>query len=282
MEFGFEILIILFMLVFNAFFAAYEMALASVSLARLRALAERKASGARAAVFMKEKMERSLAVVQLGITIVGAVAAATGGAGVQDTLVPWMQDHWRFSENTAEAIGVMLLVLPLSAVTILFGELLPKVFAIRNNEWVCLKLSPVMQVFAALTLPLTWLFEWAVKILLSFGNPVETPGSMKSPTQIIRDVQSTDERARDSGIALLAAELASRPAASAMIPVEAAPRNVPDSSIGEILVVAENDSLLAVLELMIREKKPVVSVQDKTGQVLGILTVQHIIARLVK
>ncbi len=44
---------------------------------------------------MKENMEASLAVVQLGITLVGAIAAATGGAGAEETLAPWLEaDAW--------------------------------------------------------------------------------------------------------------------------------------------------------------------------------------------
>ena len=75
-----ETVIILVMLVFNAMFAAYELALASVSVARLSELVAQKRPGAQAALRMKHRMEASLAVVQLGITLVGAIAAAVGGA----------------------------------------------------------------------------------------------------------------------------------------------------------------------------------------------------------
>jgi len=82
MSFGYEIFIILLMLFVNAVFAAYEMALASISRARLSTLCQQKKKGAVEAVYMKDRMEASLAVVQLGITLAGAIAAATGGAGV--------------------------------------------------------------------------------------------------------------------------------------------------------------------------------------------------------
>ncbi len=68
------------MLAFNAVFAAYEMALASISKARLAELSGKRAPGAAAALFMKNKLEASFSVIQLGITLFGAVAAAAGGA----------------------------------------------------------------------------------------------------------------------------------------------------------------------------------------------------------
>ena len=76
--FGYELVVIAVMLVFNALFAAYEMGLASISRARLAILANEKKKGAGEAAFMKDKMEMSLATIQIGITMLGVAAAATG------------------------------------------------------------------------------------------------------------------------------------------------------------------------------------------------------------
>jgi len=75
-----EFLVVIAMVCVNAFFAAYEIALASVSIGRLQVLVNEQRSGAAAAVEMKGDIEKSLAVVQLGITRVGLIAGATGGA----------------------------------------------------------------------------------------------------------------------------------------------------------------------------------------------------------
>ena len=71
---GVEWVVVLAMIIFNSVFAAYEIALASVSLARLQILVREKRPGAKAAFEMKERMEASLAVVQVGITLVFEVA----------------------------------------------------------------------------------------------------------------------------------------------------------------------------------------------------------------
>src|SRR5512134_1842012 len=81
--------VILGMLLLNALFAAYELALASVRIDRLKHLVEQRRRGAATALRMKNRMEGSLAVVQLGITLVGAIAAAAGGASAEEKLGPW-------------------------------------------------------------------------------------------------------------------------------------------------------------------------------------------------
>ncbi len=75
-----ELVVMACMIALNGVFAAYEIALASIGLARLDTLVQERRRGAAAAMRMKQGIEGSLAVVQLGITLVGAIAAATGGA----------------------------------------------------------------------------------------------------------------------------------------------------------------------------------------------------------
>ena len=84
----YELGVIILMLLFNAIFAAYEMGLASISRARISILVNEHKKGAEAAAFMKDRMEASLAVIQLGITLFAAVAAAAGGVGAQGTVAP--------------------------------------------------------------------------------------------------------------------------------------------------------------------------------------------------
>jgi putative hemolysin len=87
-----ELLVILAMIGLNGLFAAYEIALASVSHVRLQVLARENARGAKAALYMKENFEASLATVQLGITLLGAIAAATGGVGAEHSLRPFFHE----------------------------------------------------------------------------------------------------------------------------------------------------------------------------------------------
>ena len=78
--------VIVAMIIVNSVFAAYEIALVSVSITRVQSLVREGRPGAKAALEMKERMEASLAVVQMGITLVGATGAATGGAGASEAI----------------------------------------------------------------------------------------------------------------------------------------------------------------------------------------------------
>ena len=80
---------IILMLSLNALLAAYEMALASISRTKIAVLFQENHSGAQAALFMKDHLEGSLAVVQIGITLAGAIAAAMGGAGAENAFKPF-------------------------------------------------------------------------------------------------------------------------------------------------------------------------------------------------
>ena len=168
MSFGYEILIIFLMLFVNAVFAAYEMALASISRARLFTLCHQKKRGAEEAAYMKDRMEASLAVVQLGITLAGAIAAATGGAGAQESFTPFFTKIG-IPSFYAEILSLVCLVIPLSALTIIFAELVPKMFALDNRESVCLALSPIMKMITRIANPIVSIFETIVKKVMVLG-----------------------------------------------------------------------------------------------------------------
>jgi putative hemolysin len=165
------VLTIAVMLVLNGIFAAYELALASVRLDRLKLLSDQKRRGAATALKMKNRMEGSLAVVQLGITLVGAIAAAAGGASVDENFAPLLQQQLGVSDRLADSIALVLFVIPLAAITIVIGELIPKVLAIKNAEWFCTMLSPWIWAFAIVVYPAVLLFEWLTK---SFVRIVES------------------------------------------------------------------------------------------------------------
>jgi putative hemolysin len=159
----YELITIGIMLFFNAVFAAYEMALASISAARLQVLLREKKKGAAEAVFMKDRIEASLAIIQLGITLAGAFAAATGGAGVEERLSPYLMETLKIPEFFAKILAIVFLIIPLAFIIIVFGELVPKVLALNNKEWIVLKLSPFMKFLSAVANPVVSIIEAVVK-----------------------------------------------------------------------------------------------------------------------
>lgn len=228
MSFGYEILVIVLMLFVNAVFAAYEMALASISRARLLTLCQQKKRGAEEAAYMKDRMEASLAVVQLGITLAGAIAAATGGAGAQEFLTPFFTEIG-ISYFYAEILSLICLVVPLSAFTIIFAELVPKMFALDNRESVCLALSPIMKAITRIADPVVSFFETIVKKIMSFdrkkkgGEPADS-----HEKQSLHELKAAAALARTSRligdqeekIVLSAAQLSQRKVTDIMLDVD--------------------------------------------------------------
>jgi putative hemolysin len=221
-----ETIVILAMLAVNAVFAAYEMALASVSRASLEVLLQARRRGARCAVYMKDRMEGSLAVIQLGITLAGAIAAATGGAAVDEWLSPWLVDTFELSSGAAEFVALVLLVVPLSAVTIIFAELIPKMVGINNKEGVVLTLSPAMKAVSMVFYPAVYVFEGVVKGVMRFGRERWGEGSKSEDRSGLLELRAAASLARatriigplEERIVMSAVQLSVRTVADAMVP----------------------------------------------------------------
>jgi putative hemolysin len=242
---GLEIAVIAAMIAINSIFAGYEIALASVSLTRLRVLEDQGVPGARAAVAMKQGIESSLAAIQLGITLVGAIAAATGGAAAQEDVAPWLARGLGVSPAASQALAVGLIVVPITLVSILLGELVPKFVALRHKEWLCLQLSPAMRWFARSVRPVVWLLERSVAALIDpildrWGPAVsEAPregaavGELRGSASMARALRLIGRR--EERIILAAAALRSRTVREIMLPA------------GDIATLHADDSLIDAL-----------------------------------
>jgi len=221
-----EFVVIIAMLVVNAVFASYEMALASVSRTRLEVLLQAKRRGARCALYMKERLEGSLAVIQLGITLAGAIAAATGGAAVDEWLSPWLVKTFGMADGAAEFLALVLFVIPLSAVTIVFAELVPKMIGINNKEGVVLALSPTMKALSGVFHPAVFVFEAAVKKVMQIGRGRLTSKKAEDDKAGLLELRAAATLARatriigpmEERIVMSAVQLSARTVADAMVP----------------------------------------------------------------
>jgi putative hemolysin len=236
------------MLLMNGVFAAYELALASVRMSRLKALADQRRSGAGIALRMKNRMEGSLAVVQLGITLVGAIAAATGGASVDEWLTPVLTARG-VSPRLAHFIALACFVVPLSAVTIVLGELIPKVLALKNPEWICTALSPVMLVFSFVVYPAVLLLEWLTKTLVAAVErllPARKTDDhqaglheLRAQVNLLRTSKAIG--VQEERIILQASRLSTMKVSDIMMPEDDIVMVVADAPLSENLVIAHMD-----------------------------------------
>jgi putative hemolysin len=274
-----ELLVILVMIGLNGLFAAYEIALASVSLVRLQVLARENAAGARAALYMKENFEASLATVQLGITLLGAIAAATGGVGAEQSLRPFFHETLGLSNLVSQWLAIALVVIPITVFTIIFGELVPKVFAFRNKELVCLRISPIMRWFTFSVWPAIWLLEQAVHGIMRLGefgkrrdvNPHAHEAaelqSLRASVTLARASRLIGER--EETIILRTAKLTGRPIREIMLPAEYI------SMLDAKMSLA--DALIAV-HLDMHTRFPVAERKDDPQSIIGYINLKDLLA----
>jgi len=247
-----ELIAMLAMVLLNGVFAGYEIALASVTAARLQVLVRENRAGAKAALQMKQNIEGSLATMQVAITLLGAFAAAIGGAGAHESIMPLLREGLGFSPTASSIVAIALVAVPLTIVTIMLGELVPKVFAMRNKEWVCLRLSPLMRWFSLSVWPAVWVFQTMVNAMMRWGERqwgTRLDASHKSEAAEMLELRAHAAYARASrligekeeSIILGAARLASRTVCEVMLPDEHISLLDVHSSIGDSLVTAHLD-----------------------------------------
>ncbi|HVI24765.1 MAG TPA: hemolysin family protein [Xanthomonadaceae bacterium] len=154
----FELLIVVVLVLFNAFFALSEMAVMTSRKSRLRQMAEHSA-GARKALQLAEHPDNLLSTVQIGITLLGILTGLFGGEAIGQAIGEWLVDFWPDAREYAAGIGIGTAVGLITAAQVIFGELIPKRLALTNSEAIACKVA----------LPLDWLARAAKPVVLALG-----------------------------------------------------------------------------------------------------------------
>lgn len=159
-----EILVILALIVLNGVLSMSEMAIVSARPARLKSL-EAKSKGAAVALRLAENPGRFLSTVQIGITMVGVLSGALSGATLGARLTKWLT-AMGMDADWASTLGVGGVVVVLTYVSLIVGELVPKQLALRNAEGVAIRMAPAMAVLSTVTTPVVWLLDRSGKAVL--------------------------------------------------------------------------------------------------------------------
>lgn len=159
-----EILVILALIVLNGVLAMSELAIVSARPARLKPL-ESKSRGARLALRLAEHPGRFLSTVQIGITAVGVLSGALSGATLGLRLQQWLQARGVDAEWAA-TLGVGGVVVAITYVSLIVGELVPKQLALRDAEGVAIRMAPAMTFLSVIGAPLVWFLDKSGKALL--------------------------------------------------------------------------------------------------------------------
>jgi putative hemolysin len=181
-----EVLIILLLLVGNGVFAMTEIALVSARRGRLRQLADEGSSGARKALVLLENPERFLSSVQIGITLVGVLSGAFGGARLSPYVEPFFANLPVFAAY-AEEISFGVVVTIITYLSLIIGELVPKGLALRHAEVISVTMAPPMAWLARLASPLVRILEISTHLVMKIfgGSAALDSGPTREEVQVL-------------------------------------------------------------------------------------------------
>src|SRR5215210_6840729 len=160
-----QLILILLLIVANGVFALAELAVASARKVRLQQRAEAGDAGARAALELANDPGRFLATVQIGITLIGILTGAFGGASLGAYVARWLVDV-PFLGRYSEALGLGLVVVAITYLSLVIGELVPKQLALGNAEGIAARVARPMQLLSALAAPAVRLLSASTELVV--------------------------------------------------------------------------------------------------------------------
>ena len=202
-----ELLAILALILVNGVFSGAEIAILTFRKTRLQQLVEAGSRRARLVDALRNEPERFLAVVQIGITVVGATAAALGGATIANALrMPF--EALGIPYGPAEAIALAIVVAGISYLSIVLGELVPKSLALRHSEGYALAIAPFLWFLAWLGRPLVGILTASSNLVLRpFGDRTTFTEGRLSPEEL---QELVEEAGKSGSLDEQTSEIASR------------------------------------------------------------------------
>ncbi len=148
-ELLYEVILIAILILLNGYLAGTEIAVVTARKSNVKRLAESGNRSAKIFLKLKEEPDRFLATIQIGITGVGVLASAVGGAAAVKAIKPALQAvPIKALSLAAEPISIGIVVVTITYFSVIFGELVPKSIALRHPETVGLWTARTIDTFA--------------------------------------------------------------------------------------------------------------------------------------
>ena len=164
-----ELLVIFLLIALNGMFALAEIAIVTARKTRLQQAASDGNSGARAALELANAPTRFLSTIQLGITSIGILVGAFGGATLAKEVSESMDEVWLVG-NYSEIISFGIVVVVITYLSVIFGELVPKRLALGNAERIASTLAPPMRTLARFTTPAVHLLSKSTELVFRLSG----------------------------------------------------------------------------------------------------------------
>jgi putative hemolysin len=256
-----EFFIILFCLIINGVLACTETAFIAINKQTLKSLTKKGDEKAKLLLLLRDNPARTLSTIQIGITFVGAFAAAIGGAGVEEYLSPWLKQTFGTSSALAEFFSIFFIVIPLTYTNVVLGELVPKILALQRPLFVASLTAPWLSFAIRVFAPIVYLFERSAKKIIDL---------------FLKQQISTEETENSSVEGLLTP--LNKQYIMNMVKIE-------QTTVKEIMVewedvefITTEDSIEKVEQVLIFSGHTRVPIVEKDGRVTGILNSKEFFA----
>ncbi len=189
--------LLVFLILLNGVFAMSEMALTASRKARLQVMLEAGESGAQAAIDLHDNPTKFLSTVQIGITSIGVLNGIVGDAAFSKPLAAWLHASLPMvSQRAAELSATGLVVLIITFLTIIFGELVPKRLGQMYPERVAVLVARPMDMLSSATRPFVWLLSACTETVLRLLGIRNAPS--RSVTE--EEIAASLEEGVDAGV----------------------------------------------------------------------------------
>ena len=191
-----DVALLFFLILLNALFAMSEMALTASRKARLQVMLEAGESGVQAAMDLHENPTKFLSVVQVGITSISVLNGIVGDAAFSAPFADWLHTTFPMSEHAAHITATAMVVVTVTFITIIFGELVPKRFGLMYPEKVARVVARPMEWLSLITRPFIKLLSWCTEATLRMFGIKGTPD--RSVTE--EEINASLEEGLDAGV----------------------------------------------------------------------------------
>jgi putative hemolysin len=178
-----EIIVIVLLTFLNAFFALSEISLVSVKKSRIQHLADQGNSRAKTILGLLDKPENFLSSVQVGITLIGIIAGAYGGATLTDDMEKVLVNV-KFLGDSVHMVSLLIVIGSITYFTIVVGELVPKTIAMNSAEKIALVCAPIIKYFTLATYPFVRLLSISTKLILKLFGVKENDSDHMSEEEL--------------------------------------------------------------------------------------------------
>ena len=180
-----EIAVIILLIFANGFLAMAEFAIVSSKRSRIMQHTKSNSKGAQAALALSDDPNSFLSAIQIGITLIGILAGAYGGASLAATLSPWLAATIPALAPMSGTISLLLIVVIITYFTLILGELVPKRLGMIAPESIAIAVSYPILVFATITRPLTKIISVSTNFVLSVLRVKEKSDSVVTEEEIL-------------------------------------------------------------------------------------------------